>query len=86
LNSLHPDLVLITGDICDKAKCVTWLAEVLSPIEARHGKFFILGNHDKRLTDIPALRAAIEATGFADVDAVDWSRGFGRKSFVGKTA
>jgi predicted MPP superfamily phosphohydrolase len=67
VNALDPDLVLLTGDVCDKALCVPWIGEILSPLRARHGKFFILGNHDDRMSDISGLRAAIVATGFVDL-------------------
>ena len=67
VNALKPDLILLTGDLFDYAKCVPWIDEVLSPLCARHGKFFILGNHDDRLADVAAARAAVEATGFVDL-------------------
>ena len=67
VNALEPDLVVLTGDICDKRECVPWIAELLAPISARYGKCFILGNHDNRLKDVSALRAAVVATGFIDL-------------------
>jgi predicted MPP superfamily phosphohydrolase len=67
VNALNPDLILLTGDICDKASCVPWIAEVLGPLRARYGKYSILGNHDRRLRNIAQLRAAIRATGFVDL-------------------
>ena len=67
VNALKPDLVLLTGDVFDRSFCVPWIGEMLSPLQARHGKFFILGNHDDRLRDIPAARAAIAASGFVDL-------------------
>jgi uncharacterized protein len=67
VNELNADLILLTGDVFDYAKCLPWIDEVLSPLRARHGKFFILGNHDDRLADVAAARAAISATGFVDL-------------------
>ena len=67
INALQPDLVLLSGDVCDKASCLPWIDDILSPVAARYGKFFILGNHDDRLEDIAGLRAAISATGFVDL-------------------
>jgi predicted MPP superfamily phosphohydrolase len=67
LNALRPDLVLLTGDVCDKEACVPWIVPLLRTIEAASGKFFILGNHDDRLHDIPQLRRTIGESGFVDV-------------------
>lgn len=67
LNALDPDLLLLTGDICDKAEYLPWIREVLSPLFARHGKFFILGNHDQRLADTDALRKEVIKSGFIDL-------------------
>jgi predicted MPP superfamily phosphohydrolase len=67
VNLLKPDLVLLTGDVFDKVDCLAWIEEILAPLQAADGKFFILGNHDNRLSDVFAARRAIEATGFADL-------------------
>jgi predicted MPP superfamily phosphohydrolase len=66
-NALDPDLLLLTGDICDKPKCIAWIREILSPLRARHGKFFILGNHDRRISDIESLRREVTKSGFVDL-------------------
>lgn len=67
VNALEPDLVLLTGDVCDKAKCLPWIGEVLSPLRSRYGRYFILGNHDDRLQNVSALRAAIQSAGLIDL-------------------
>jgi uncharacterized protein len=67
INLLTPDLLLLTGDVFDKVDCLAWIEEILLTVHARYGKFFILGNHDDRLSDVPAARRAIEAAGFADL-------------------
>jgi predicted MPP superfamily phosphohydrolase len=41
------DLVVVTGDIIDDDEAVSWIEPVLAPLEARLGKFAILGNHDE---------------------------------------
>jgi predicted MPP superfamily phosphohydrolase len=69
-NELAPDLLLVTGDICEKAKFIPWAAEILAAAEARHGKFFVLGNHDLRTHDVPRLRAALVEIGFDDLGGV----------------
>lgn len=66
-NALSPDLVLITGDILEKEKCLPWIGETLAKLQARDGKFFILGNHEYRLKDPMVLRAALTAAGFTDL-------------------
>jgi len=41
------DLVVITGDIVDHDAVIPWIEPVLRGLEARLGKFAILGNHDE---------------------------------------
>jgi predicted MPP superfamily phosphohydrolase len=41
-------LVLLTGDIIEDARVIPWIEPLLSPLEARLGKFAILGNHDEQ--------------------------------------
>lgn len=65
-NELDSDLVCITGDIVEKAHCVPWIKPTLGRLASRHGKFFVLGNHDKRLRDVAAARRAL-----VEVDLVD---------------
>ncbi len=47
INDLHPDIVVFTGDLvnnyCDEAE--PWI-DVFKEIQAKYGKFSILGNHD----------------------------------------
>jgi predicted MPP superfamily phosphohydrolase len=66
-NALAPDLVLLTGDICERRQHIELIAPVLAGLEARLGKFFILGNHDLLTHDVPRLRAAMREAGFVDV-------------------
>jgi uncharacterized protein len=47
VNALHPDLVAVTGDLVDGS--VLRLADEVAPfgdLRARHGVFFVTGNHD----------------------------------------
>ncbi len=66
-NKLDADLVAITGDIVEKSKCVDWIPATLGRLKSRYGVYFILGNHDKRLRDVPALRAALTDIGLIDM-------------------
>lgn len=46
VNSLDPDVILITGDIIENEDCRPWLSSSLGRLKAKHGVYFILGNHD----------------------------------------
>jgi predicted MPP superfamily phosphohydrolase len=43
----HADLLVVTGDLVEEDATVEWIEPLLRPLEARIGKFAILGNHDK---------------------------------------
>ena len=46
-NSLKPDLVLLGGDyVCGFAEAAFELGPILESLEAKHGLFAVLGNHD----------------------------------------
>ena len=46
VNALQPDVIAITGDIVEKEACWPWLANSLGKLQAKHGVYFVLGNHD----------------------------------------
>ncbi len=58
------DLVVMTGDLVEDDETISWVEPLLSPLEARLGKFAILGNHDKehqpRLITEEVRRAGFE--------------------------
>jgi uncharacterized protein len=64
---LRPDMIVITGDIIDKAKCLPWIEELLSDLRAPHGCYFVLGNHDKRIFDSEVVRQAMARSGWVDL-------------------
>ncbi|MEX0677314.1 MAG: metallophosphoesterase [Pirellulales bacterium] len=66
-NAVEVDLVVLTGDVCDRERYIEWIPETLGRLHARLGKFFILGNHDLRTRAIVRLRHAICQAGFVDV-------------------
>jgi predicted MPP superfamily phosphohydrolase len=66
-NALQPDLIVVTGDILEKERCLPWGPAILSRLEARHGKYFIFGNHEMRLKDAAALRQALTSAGLIDL-------------------
>jgi len=66
-NQLDADLIAITGDIVDKARCLDWIPDTLGPLRARQGVYFVLGNHDTRVPDPRRLRRALAAAGMIDL-------------------
>ncbi|MCD4670405.1 MAG: metallophosphoesterase [Actinomycetia bacterium] len=46
LKSEEYDLIFITGDMVENTSDADYLAEMLSPLRARHGKYAVLGVHD----------------------------------------
>ncbi|HEY2412553.1 MAG TPA: metallophosphoesterase [Pirellulaceae bacterium] len=66
-NALAPDIVVITGDILEKEHCLPWIEPTLGRLHARHGKFFILGNHEQRLRDVASLRRSLTGAGLIDL-------------------
>lgn len=65
-NELDVDLIALTGDVCDKIKCIDWI-EALGGARSRLGRFFVLGNHDLRTHDLTRLRGELQRAGFTDV-------------------
>lgn len=67
-NRLAPDLIVITGDIIDKRKCLGWLEPVLSKLKAKYGVYYVLGNHDLRVRDEKGLRKRLKQAGLIEVN------------------
>lgn len=65
-NREDPDLIVITGDIVDRPECIAQAQQLLAPLKARCGVFFILGNHDLRAGP-DRVRKALSELGFCDV-------------------
>ncbi len=72
------DLLMLTGDVCDSAHCIDWIPELFGGVQARLGKYFVLGNHDLRTRDVPGVRAALGQAGFTDLGAMAQSIDQGR--------
>ena len=66
-NDLEPDLICISGDILERTACLPWIPTTLGRLRARHGKYFVVGNHELRLPDVQPLREALVATGLTDL-------------------
>ena len=66
-NELAGDVIVITGDIIDKTRCIDWIPSTLGRLQAEHGVYFVLGNHDKRVEDVEHLRRVLTQTGMKHV-------------------
>jgi predicted MPP superfamily phosphohydrolase len=66
-NELNADMIAVTGDIIDKPHCLDWIPKTLGRLRSRHGVYFVLGNHDKRLCDVPELRRVLTDAGLIDL-------------------
>ena len=66
VNSVDADVVAITGDIVEGDRFLDWLAPTLGRLRARHGVYYVRGNHDRRASEGP-LKAAMAATGIIHV-------------------
>ncbi len=66
-NEMDAELVALTGDVVDHAHCIEWIGPTLGRLRSRYGAYFVLGNHDKRVRDVAALRRALGDAGLTDV-------------------
>lgn len=63
-NALRPDLIVLTGDLVDRYRCIDWVPDTLGRLHAPHGIYAIFGNHDVRLKHhLNGLRDALVHTG-----------------------
>lgn len=46
LRGLTPDVLCVTGDVCEKAQDIPLLLEILEQVRPRLGTFVVLGNHE----------------------------------------
>jgi predicted MPP superfamily phosphohydrolase len=49
VNALQPDLIMLTGDLVEREKCMSWLPDTLGQLRAAAGVHYVLGNHDLRV-------------------------------------
>lgn len=62
-NSLNPDLVVLTGDyVWRTLEAIHDLAPILAGLNARHGVYAAMGNHDL-WTDVGVIKAAFDEVG-----------------------
>jgi predicted MPP superfamily phosphohydrolase len=65
-NQQESDLVAITGDLVDAPACIDWLPDTLGRLRARHGVYFVLGNHDLQ-AGAQRVRQTLAACGLIDL-------------------
>ena len=68
INLINPDIVIFTGDLIDQDSDITeedisYLKETLSKINAKYGKYSVIGNHDYSI-DIEILRSIYKESNF----------------------
>lgn len=66
-NRLQSDVLILSGDIIESTECESWITEVLGRLQCPLGKYFVLGNHDKRMPDVPRVRQLLVEAGMIDV-------------------
>lgn len=64
---LQADMIVVTGDILDAWECREWIPATLGRLQAPHGVYFLLGNHDLRPGHPAELRAQLVDAGLIDV-------------------
>ncbi len=63
VNALQPDLIVLTGDyVSHSVDFIPGCARALGHLQAKHGVFAVLGNHD-HWTDGQLMKTALEAQG-----------------------
>jgi predicted MPP superfamily phosphohydrolase len=66
VNELDADLVALTGDIIDRPRYLPWMPDTVQRLRARHGVYFVLGNHD-RYVPTATLRGILVSAGLLDL-------------------
>lgn len=65
-NACRPDLIAITGDLVDGEPWVDWIPSTIGRLRAKHGVYYVLGNHDLRASEA-RIKAAMEQAGAVHV-------------------
>jgi uncharacterized protein len=67
LMELKPEIVILSGDVIDYDECLPQVQPLLEHVCAPLGCYFVLGNHDRRLSDVPRLRKMLVEVGWHDL-------------------
>ncbi|HEY2881813.1 MAG TPA: metallophosphoesterase [Pirellulales bacterium] len=65
--ALDADIIALTGDFVDDVELLSWLPAVFSQLRAKHGVYFVLGNHDEFTHHAPEIRKALTDCGMIDM-------------------
>ena len=65
-NQWQPDLVVLTGDIVERPKCLDWVDSCLDRLQAHDTRLYVLGNHDHKAGP-DDVRQRLTQCGFIDV-------------------
>lgn len=66
---MKSDLIVFTGDLLDREELISWLPSTLGRLNAPLGCYFVLGNHDWYLSNVPDIRRQMEELGWRDVSS-----------------
>jgi hypothetical protein len=61
------DLIVVTGDIVEKRRCLSWIESLFPALRAPLGTYFVLGNHELKIRDEQRIRQTITSAGWIDV-------------------
>lgn len=67
INNQNPDVIVFTGDLIDEPqtfRSTQQLIEILQQLRAKHGKFWIYGNHDHGGYGTDMIKDIMEGAGF----------------------
>lgn len=70
--SATADIVVVTGDIVDHPDTISWIEPLFGTVDARLGRFALLGNHDRHY-NVRALYRALRRSGITILEA-RWTR------------
>jgi predicted MPP superfamily phosphohydrolase len=56
VSQLAPDLLCVTGDVCEKVQDIPFLVDILQAARPRLGTFLVLGNHEHNAPTPASLR------------------------------
>jgi uncharacterized protein len=67
LMQLLPEIVILSGDVIDYDHCLAQVQPLLERVQPPLGAYFVLGNHDRRLSNVPKLRKMLAEVGWHDL-------------------
>ncbi len=71
-NEFNPDLIFMTGDVIDESICMDWIDSIFSSLRSRHGRFYVLGNHDHMVRNEREIRNRMAKAGMVSAGDGRW--------------